>query len=1261
MSNEFPLSRNQAGLWWDWQTAPSHAIYNTASLVRIESSVDEGALRRSFQAIVDRHGCFRSTIARASDGAIVQHRHDAWEAPFVLHDARGATDAELTQSLRRQHEARVDLTRQSSVELHLFRRAPTDAVMLLRFHHLFHDHGSTDLLHAELFEGYAAEVAAKAIARPALPFEYDAFVAKERAFLASPALDTSLAYWRDALDGATAELEIPCDRGESTAPRAGATYSGPLAGAEALRAFTSTERVSPYRVLLAAYVALLHRWSGATDITVGTPADCRGTDFAGMAGYFVNLLPFRFRFDPRASFASLVRHVDEVVRTSLRHRLVPFAVLVENFWRGQSRPVSPFCRTTFALTRVDRCPRLDRPQMSAHLPWRAEIGGLVLRDPPPVPQQEGHFDLSLWTWDLGAQGLAIEVKYDPTRHSSRGAVRIAEQYERLLGALLARPDLPIGAHRYVEGEEREAISRALRRNASAPPPFEAAGDAFARAAATCPARIAIAFDGAELTYGEVDRWSNCLAATLQERGVVPGAIVAVLLPKSPPAIIAALAVLRAGGAFLPLDPSYPADRIRLMLADASPALVITDDTGRAFGLDQDRVVLFPTTPGAATPRPTPVGPTTPAYVIYTSGSTGRPKGVVVSHRGVANLARALVADWDLRGGMRGDGPSDRVFVFAPLSFDACIADVFPTFLAGATLHLGERPFPTGGRHLHDFLARAGITHVTLPPSVWLGIVCGASREGDGVPDASTVLPALRVAVSAGEPCPPEVVRRWGQSRVFYNNYGPTEITVCASTKRCSPGETPTIGSPISGCDVRIVDAALDDVPIGVLGELCLGGEGVALGYLGQASLTSERFVAAPDGVRVYRTGDLARLLASGDVEYVGRRDEQVKIRGFRIELAEIESALLRCPGIVNAAAAVRKVGASDVLVAYVVGDVAATEGILPRLGRELPRHMLPSLVVPVTEIPRSPSGKIDRTRLPAPLSEARATNTEERPATDTERSVHHAFVAVLGHARFGVEDSFFSVGGDSLSAVRVVHDVERALDATLAPDVLVRFPSVRSLASYVASSGRDDGLVVELGGRADVPETVVVVHPAGGDVSVYRELAARLAPARVLALRPPSIVRGVEDESVEDLASTYVAELRRCGLADIILVGWSLGGVIAHAMSRRMTDVLRTLVLLDSSPNFPAQVKAGAVARPDILARHEVLYREHVVSPSNASTIVCWAEARPRSAGGARGAWSSLARVEAEVVLRTTHDDLLKPPFVDEVVSLIVASARLRA
>ncbi|HEV7657713.1 MAG TPA: non-ribosomal peptide synthetase [Mycobacteriales bacterium] len=569
-------------------------------------------------------------------------------------------------------------------------------------------------------------------------------------------------------------------------------------------------------------------------------------------------------------------------------------------------------------------------------------------------------------------------------------------------------------------------------------------DLIVRQAAATPDAVAVVEDGVEVTFRDFAARSARLARHLRTAGVGPETLVAVALDRSADQLVTALAILQAGGAYVPLDPSYPAERLSFMLADtAAPVLVSRSDAAAVAApvtvlLDRDADLLagYPDTP------PEPVaGPDNLAYVIYTSGSTGLPKGVLVTHRGVPNLALAQVRRFAVDRGAR-------VLQFASLSFDASVSELFTTFLAGATVVVAPREALVPGPALLDTLRRERVTHVTLPPSVL------AVLSPDDLPD-------LRGLVSAGEAVSAAVVERWAPGRRFVNGYGPTEVTVGAAAAVCVPdGRPPAIGRPFDNVRVYVLDAGGDPVPVGIPGELHVGGPGVARGYHGRPALTAERFVPDPlsgePGARLYRTGDRVRWRANGELEFLGRTDGQVKLRGFRIEPGEVAAVLAALPGVRDALALVREHAGDRRLVAWAVAepgiDPPSPAALRAELKRRLPEYMVPSAVVMMDDFPRTPNGKVDHAALPLPDTDAGEAFVA--PRGELEARIAGVWREVLGRGAVGVDDNFFELGGHSLLLVRLHERLRAALEIDVTLVDLFQFPTVAALSAHIEEQGK---------------------------------------------------------------------------------------------------------------------------------------------------------------------------------------------------------------
>ena len=706
-----------------------------------------------------------------------------------------------------------------------------------------------------------------------------------------------------------------------------------------------------------------------------------------------------------------------------------------------------------------------------------------------------------------------------------------------------------------------------------------------------PQALALAFGGSTLSYAELDARANQLARHLVAIGVRPDARVAIALPRGPEMVVAVLATLKAGGAYVPMDLGYPADRLAWMREDSAPVALITRRDARAVlgSLAQDITLIeldAEAQPWSGQPRgkldPAELGlcPSHLAYVIYTSGSTGRPKGVMIEHAGLCSLAAALIEGF----GVRSDS---RVLQLASFSFDACISEIVMALCCGATLCL-PRPGALVGRELREVLESERITHATIVPSVLATLPSDAQ------------LPHLQTLVVAGEAVGRDLVERWAPGRRMVNAYGPTETTVCASMQDCDPAQpgSPGIGRAIANIRIYILDAWGEPVPIGVVGELYIGGGAVARGYLNRPELSAERFVADPfappdasPAARMFRTGDLGRWRPDGSIEFLGRNDHQVKIRGLRIELGEIEATLAAHPAVRQVAVLARDdAGPGRRLVAYVASEAAPEEllaALRARLREALPEHMMPASFVVLARMPMTPNGKLDRQALPAPVPATPAADATA-PRNPVEQSIWAIWRTLLGHASFGVLDSFFDAGGDSLLAVELHAQLEAQFAMKLPVSLVLEAPSVALQAALLQGAARanDSLLLIRPGTHAPA---VFLVHDGFGETLVYRGLAHLLAPGTpVYGLCPaPSEGIALPHTRIDEIAASYVARIRRVQPhGPYLLGGLCAGGVIAFEMARQLQregQAIGMLALMDAN-DVAARRRIGRYGRDRIEA-----------------------------------------------------------------------------
>jgi amino acid adenylation domain-containing protein/non-ribosomal peptide synthase protein (TIGR01720 family) len=994
-----PLSFAQRRLWFLHKLEGPSATYNVPIVLRLTGPLQPEALRSALQDVVDRHEALR-TIFPDVQGEVSQRVLAGVTVDLPVTDVD-----EFETCVAEACGYAFDLATELPIRAELLRQNDNDHVLVLVLHHIAADGWSMQPLARDLSVAYTARVAAETPSWQPLPVQYADYTLWQRDLL-DGVLTSQLDYWRSALDGLPERIELPVDRPyPAVISYAGAEEQfGWDAGTRAGIAELAREcDASVFMVVQAALAVALSGLGAGTDIAVGTPVAGR-TDEAldDLVGFFVNTLVLRADLSGAPTFAEVVRRVRESDLEAYAHQDIPFEYLVDELRLGRSMAHQPLFQVMLALQNIGT-PELPLP-------------GLTV-DAFPAASGVAKFDLSFVIAEH-EEGMAGALEYR-TDLFDRDTVRwIIARLTSVLRAVLADPERPVTSLDLMDPDERHRVVREWNSTRVAVP-MATLPALFEDQVALTPDALAVG----SITYSELNERANRLAGVLAARGVRPESVVAVALERSVDAIVAFLAVLKSGGAYLPVDPDYPAERIRFMLADASPVLMLTS-AGVAGRLPTLCSVLFmENTASAPVAQPISPGLANPAYVIYTSGSTGTPKGVVVSHAGVASLAGAQAERFGL-------GVGSRVLQLASASFDAAVMETLMALLTGAALVV-PRPGPLGGQELADVLRRESVTHALIPPTLLAT-----------VPVAD--LPEFATLIVGAEACPAELVQRWAPGRRMINAYGPTESTICATLSRDLVQDvTPPIGAPVWNTTVYVLDANLRPVPAGVTGELYIGGAGLARGYLGRAGLTAQRFVAnlhGEPGSRLYRTGDLVRWNRAGQLEFAGRADDQVKVRGFRVELGEIEAAALDA-GARQAAAAVR----DGRIVVYVVGDPG---DLRERLAARLPEYLVPGAVVTLDELPVTPNGKIDRGALPAPEFTPRASRA---PRNQVETVLCALFAEVLGHSEVGVDDGFFDLGGDSISSIQLVSRA-RAAGVFLTPRDVFQHKTVAALAAVATQS-----------------------------------------------------------------------------------------------------------------------------------------------------------------------------------------------------------------
>ncbi|MEU5647227.1 amino acid adenylation domain-containing protein [Streptomyces milbemycinicus] len=1056
---ELPLSFAQQRLWFLGHLDNRSATYHLPRALRLSGELDPAALAEALADVVARHESLR-TVFPEVDGRATQVVLAAEVARPGLPVTEAAEDQ--LESLLAERAARpFDLAAELPLRAELFRIAEEEHVLLVVLHHIAGDGWSVLPLAQDLREAYAARLRGRAPAFRPLPVQYADYTLWQRELLGDESDPESLAarqleFWREALEGLPDELELPTDFPRPALPSyRGGTVEFRLEPElhTAVVALARSSGASVFMVLQAALAALLSKLGAGEDIPLGTPVAGRGeAALEGLVGFLVNTLVLRTDVSGDPTFRELVGRARSADLAAFDHQDVPFEALVDAVSPARSLSRQPLFQVMLAFQN--------------NAPADFGLPGLITTM-APVPTGTARFDLAFeLTEEQGVSGgIGGQLEYSADLFTEASAAVIAERLVELLRKATAEPDRPLSRLDALLPEEATRLLGTWSGSDAQAPEAGTLPELFAARVALDPDRTALLATGVgPVTYGELDERANRLAHHLISLGVGPEDTVALVLPRTVEAVVAVLAVLKAGAAYLPVDPAYPQDRVDYVVDDARPATVLTT-VERAGAFQRTEGILALDAPETAaalaaapahdptdTDRRARLTPQHPVYVIYTSGSTGRPKGVVVPHANVAVLA-AQGAPFGVREGVR-------VLQFASFSFDAAAWEVCTSLLTGAVLVLAGEEDRAPGEPLAALIAEARIDVVCLPPTV-----LSAWPEDLPMPEGITV-------ITAGEACPPELVERWSAGRRMINAYGPTETTVCATLSEPLSGAVkPPVGRPLPGTHVRVLDPALRPVPVGVTGELYVAGAGLARGYLGRARLTAERFVADPygePGTRMYRTGDLVRWLPDGTLDYVGRSDDQVKLRGFRIEPGEIESALLADPGIAQAAVIVRSDRPGEKrLVGYVVpaGDqahqVPDAARLRERLADRLPDYMVPAAFVTLDALPLTGNGKLDRKALPAPDFTARATG--RAPVTAQEETLCQVFADVLGLERVGADDSFFDLGGDSIVSIQLVGRARKAGLLITAQDVFThRTPAALAAAAKPAAEqvvlGTDDGV-----------------------------------------------------------------------------------------------------------------------------------------------------------------------------------------------------------
>ncbi len=1176
----FPASFAQARLWFLHQLEPESTAYNVDMALRLFGALRVDALEAACVALVRRHEILRTTFAQeGSDPLQVVHQPPA-VFPVEVVDLTAASPSEREQQVRALiHDVGhrgFDLATGPLLRLSVAQLGSEEHVLIASMHHIVSDGWSLGVFIRELGALYRAAVSVGAPERDAevlialaglepLPIQYGDFSQWQRDWLSGDEMARQESFWRGQLGGMLPTLELPADH-----PRppiqgyAAATYRFELPEdvSIALTALGRREGATLYMTLLAAYGAFLQHYTGDEDFVVGSPIAGRTrTETEGLIGMFVNTLALRVDVSGQPSFREVLRRVRDMLIDAYAHQDLPFERLVHMLQPVRDRRRSPLFQTMMDLQNAREVGFTSFGDLRA-----ARVA---------APQTTAKFDvqLSFSETPRGLRGLLI---YATDLFDEGTIARMAEHFGVLASAIVADPDAPINRLSLLTPQARVHVLSDWNATAMEYPRDKTVADLVREQIASTPQAIAVEFEGATLTYAELDVRADRLATYLRARGVGPEVMVAVYLDRSFDLPIALLAIHRAGGAYVPLDPSYPRDRLEFMLSDSGARILVTQESLRhvlpsadalTVSLDGERDAIAS---ADATPLPRASGPDSLAYVIYTSGSTGRPKGVLIQQGSLVNFLVGFNKNIPL-------GPGSTWVAITPLSFDISGLELFLPLITGARIVIAPRETSIDPDALAALVDKSAATHLQATPSTWRMLVEHGWRGRESL-----------IAMCGGEALTPTLTEALLQRTAqLWNLYGPTESTVWATmyratevdVARSTSGALP-IGKPMGNVRTYVLDAAGQPTPPAIAGELFVGGDGVVRGYHNRDELTAVRFVPDPFSDRaaalMYRSGDRARWRADGVLEFLGRLDFQVKIRGHRIEPGEVESCLAAVPGIAQAAVVARPdaTGAMRLLGYYVPqsGAAVTAKSVRAVLREMLTEHMVPSVFTEMDALPLSPNGKIDRKSLPEPQDAVAMDRAYVPPRTTLEHELVQIWERLFPGRQVSITDDFFEIGGHSLLAVHMLAEVANVRGRRVPLAWLFETSTVETLAARLGAevqAEREPSIVVLQEQGTDTPLAFVHGDVRGGGWYCRRlaPLAAPGAPMLVL----PTI--GVDDElrawTVEAMAAQHVAELRRVQPEGPYRVaGFCIGGIIAYEMAHQLREagqVVDRLVIIDSA------------------------------------------------------------------------------------------------
>jgi len=1187
-ANDTPLSFAQQRLWVLDQIEPGQSAYNIPVAVRLLGPLQLAPFERALNEIIRRHEVLRTTFKKVDGqpvqviGAFAATALPVWKLSAFAAEQR---EAEAKRLIDAEAQRPFDLMKGPVWRANLFKLGATEHIFLFNVHHVAADAWSLEIFFRELAALYKAFCNGQLSPLPELPIQYADFAAWSREAGQSETLESQLSYWRRQLAGAPPMLELPTDR-----PRPAAqTFSGAVetlqlapALSGALKQLSREQKCTPFMALLAAFKTLLQRYTGQDDVVVGSPiANRTRAEIEDLIGFFVNTLVLRTNLGGNPSFHELLGRVNEVALDAYAHQDVPFEKLVEALQPPRDLSASPFFQVMFIYQNV--------PLQDSALPDLSV-------QPLPIHSRTAKFDLTLALVEL-PEGLRCFFEYNIDLFDAATIKRMAGHFECLLQSIVANPAQRLSALQLLPESERRQMLVDWNATQKEYPPEKCFHHLFEAQVERAPEAVAVVvrqnatrlssskphdgvFENQQLTYRELNRRANQLAHHLSRNfGIGPDALVGICMERSLEMVVGLLGILKAGAAYVPLDPAYPPERLALVLEDAKVPVLLTQSStlltlrsiilNFKFSIENLKLLCLDTewetiAPASDANPSREISPENLAYAIYTSGSTGKPKGVAIPHRALANFLNAMRTSPGLT-------ENDILFAVTTLSFDIAGLEIYLPLTVGGRVVIAGREIAADGRRLPGALENSGATVMQATPATWRMLIENGWQGRRG----------LKI-LCGGEAMSRELADQLlDRGAELWNMYGPTETTIWSTVDKIENKTAPlSIGRPIDNTQIYLPDRRGQIVPMGVHGQLHIGGDGLARGYLNRPELTAEKFIPAAfsimPGARIYNTGDLARYLHDGRIDCLGRGDHQVKIRGFRIELGEIESVGAQHPAIAQIVVVAREDEPNGKrLVAYFVAKtetVPIASALREFLSAKLPDYMIPAVFVNLPNLPLTPNGKIDRHALPAPEhGTVKSAADYAAPQNLVEELLTEIWEEVLDIDRAGVTDNFFELGGHSLLAVRLFVEIERSFQRSLPLASIFKAPTIKQLAAMIddAEQTADAGCLIALQEEGRQPPLFCVSGYEGHTFN-FRQLARHLGNEQpVYGLHYPGLDGQQQPlDTVEEIAAEFIQHVQRVQPhGPFHLCGLCFGGLVVYEMARRLTQrghEVASVILLDT-------------------------------------------------------------------------------------------------